>query len=177
MGVIREFVRKYGGEYKEMPLKATNTTIGHYTFQPKEGHVLFNGSHLFLFINDVGGANPISEPFRMRLRLKTSTKFNLSVVTRSFWNRIFSRIHSKKKSVLPKSIRRQYKFSGSEKLIERLGNNKELMSELNSAFVYLQLNNERPDIILITPERGFAKIEDLERLARILKLVESEITF
>ena len=175
MDIIKTFIERYNGKYSEEVEKSTHTPIGKYSSQAKRGNALYKGNKIIVSINEVGGADRISELFRMKLILDNSFDAELLVFPRSYWSRKLKILLSGKNESLAKSISQQYKFSGAKELISKLMLNSKFLNKIDGEFVCINHSMKTPNIIIITPSHGYRSVEHLENLAETLTLVKSII--
>ena len=107
MGSIQSFIEKHNGNFYQEAEKSAQTPIGKFTSQAKWGNTNFKGRKISVSIDEVGGANPVAELFRMKLVLETPMNDDLLIFPRSYWGRFFRNLYSK-------NIYSHYKFSGTK---------------------------------------------------------------
>ena len=175
MNPIQQFVEKYNGIYNEELEKGTHTSVGKYTSQPKWGRLLYKSSKLSVSIDEVSGANPTSELFRMKLILESHSDIELLIYPRSYLSRLWrERFIDKRVSSLG-TINAQYKFTGDKTIITSLCSDKDFLRLIYNEYICINISKKNSRIISITPSRGYRSVEHLEKLADTLKLIESLI--
>jgi len=175
MNTIQSFIEKYNGSYTQEVEKSVNTHIGKYSSQAKQGSLIYKGRKLKISINEVGGADPVSRPLRIKLFLDKPILFDFFIYPRSYWNKIIRSVFGNKNNSLLKSIKDQYSFSGSTKLTSKLTSNKAFLQKIDNEIIVVNISKKKPNVITIIPTHGYRDVEHLEKLADILKLIESEI--
>ena len=175
MEIIQTFIEKYGGVYHEEQESSAHSPIGKFTSQEKRGRVLYKGNKLTVFINEVGGANPVAELFRMKLIHENSFDTEILMFPRSYWSIKFRRWFLSKRNTLAEAIHQQYKFTGSRELISKLKQNSTFLKKIDGEYVCINIPKKTPNIIIITPSHGYRSVEHLEKLAETLVLVKSSI--
>lgn len=80
MGIIQAFIEKYNGIYQQEIKKGIHTPLGKYTSHPMSGKTFYKGNKIKVYINESGGAIPISELFRMKLFLDESFDSELPTI-------------------------------------------------------------------------------------------------
>ena len=178
MDIIQTFIKKHNGVYFEEFEKSTHTPIGKYSSQEIKGNIIYKGSKIKISIIEVGGADPVAEPFRMKILLDFPTRVDLLIFPRSYWSEVIRSFLSSRKDIsIKKLIAQQYKFTGQKSIIDRLKSNANFLSKRNGEHVCINVSKKTPRVITITPEHGYRSVEHLEKLADILKIIESEITY
>lgn len=175
MDIIQRFIEKHNGKYHEEFEKITHTSIGKYSYQAKRGEILYKGYKITVSINEVGGANPVSELFRMKLVSDTSFNTKILIFPRSYWSRMIRLILTSKNGSLANTIHRQYKFTGSKELISKLITKPSFLNSIIGESVCINLSVKKPNIIIITPSHGYKSVEHLEKLAETLIIVKAMI--
>tara|TARA_B100000809_G_C14977250_1_gene473167 strand:+ start:380 stop:910 length:531 start_codon:yes stop_codon:yes gene_type:complete len=175
MKTIQSFIEKHNGNYTQEVEKSVNTHVGKYSSQAKIGSLIYKGSKLKIAINEVGGADPISQPLRIKLYLDKPILFDFFIFPRSYWNQKIRSVFGNKKISLIKSIKKQYSFSGSNKLTSKLIANESFLQKIDNEIIVVNISKKKPNVITIIPTHGYRNVEHLEKLADILKLIESEI--
>ena len=175
MNTIQSFIEKYNGNYTQEVEKSVNTHIGKYSSQAKQGSLIYKGSKLRISINEVGDADPVSRPLRIKLFLEKPITFDFFIFPRSYWNKKIRSVFSNKNNSLIKSIKNQYSFSGSNKLTSKLIANESFLQKIDNEIIVVNISKKKPNIITIIPTHGYRDLEHLEKLADILQLIETEI--
>lgn len=175
MNIIQSFIEKHNGYYTQEIEKSVNTPIGKYSSQAKLGSLIYKGSNLKISINEVGGADPISQPLRIKLFLENPIPFDFFIFPRSYWNKKIRSVFGTNNNSLVKAIKSQYSFSGSNKLTAKLTTNESFLQKLDNEVIVINISKKKPHIITIIPSHGYRDVDHLEKLADILKIIESEI--
>jgi hypothetical protein len=175
MKTIQSFIEKHNGNYTQEIEKSVNTFNGKYRSQAKIGSLIYKGSKLKISINEVGGADPFSQPVRIKIFLDKPILFDFFIFPRSYWNKKIKSVFGNKNNALIKSIKDQYSISGSKKLTSKLIANKSFLQKIDNEVIVVNMSKKKPNIITIIPAHGYRDVEHLEKLADILKLIESEI--
>lgn len=175
MNTIQSFVEKYNGNYKQEVKKSVNTPVGQYSSQPKIGNLIYKGSKMKISINEVGGADPISQPLRIKVFIEKPMLFDFYIFPRSYWSKKIRSIWGNRSNSLIESIKHQYSFSGSTKLTSKLITNEYFLQKIDNEVVVVNISKKKPNIITIIPTHGYRDISHIEKLADTLILIASEI--
>ena len=175
MNIIEELSKKYSGIYSEEQAKNVNSPIGKYTYQPKKGLIEVDGTKISVNLNEVGGATPTAEPFRIILYLEKFYKTELTIYPKDFWNNLLDFVFPRNKENIPIKIRKQFLINGDQTLIKKLGSNKEFAEHLVDENVYIRTDKKQTDRIVLTPPHGIKDIHQFEKFITILKIIEKEI--
>ena len=92
MGNIKNFAEKHDGHYKEENIKNVYSLIGRMISQPKRANFVIDGSKISLNIDEVGGAIPTAEPFRITLHLNEFHGNSIEIYPATFLDIIFHKI-------------------------------------------------------------------------------------
>lgn len=172
MNIIEELVEKYGGKYSAEQSKNIYTPNGRFSFNPKKGLIEINGSKFLIKINAVAGAIPIAEPFRIILFLTQDYPFdNLEISPLTYLQKI-SRFIFLSNSY---PIKKQFLFRGYKPLIKVLLNDIEFYQNLIDEKVYLRIDRENPQHLILTPAFGIKDLTQVEKHLEILKTIETKI--
>ena len=175
MNIIQELTEKYSGKYSEDLNKSVNSPIGKYTFQPKSGIIEVDGTKISISLNEVGGANPATEPFRMTLYLDKAYETQLTIFPKTFWNKILDALLPKRNEFIPKPIRKQFWFNGHKGLLNALVSDKIFTDNILNERVFIKTVKKPTHRIVLTPEFGIRDIDQFEKFVSILKRIENKI--
>jgi hypothetical protein len=175
MNIIEESTKKYNGNYSEELTKNVSTPIGRYIYQPKSGILEIDGTKISVNINEVGGAMPVTEPFRITLHLDKTYQTELTIFPKNLWNGLLDFISPKRREFIPKPIRKQFCFGGNNTLIKKLASDRLFVENITNEKIYIQTGNKQTNRITLTPERGIENLNQFEKFVTILKLVENKI--
>ena len=175
MNIIEELTKKYNGNYSEEMTKNVNSPIGKYIYQPKSGIIEIDGTKISININEVGGANPVTEPFRITLHLDKSYQTELTIFPKGLWNEFLDFILPKRREFIPQPIRKQFGFGGNKILLKKLTSDKQFLENLANERIYIQTERKQTNRITLTPERGIENLNQFEKFVVILKLIEKKI--
>ena len=175
MNIIEELSKKYNGNYSEEHAKNVNSPIGKYTYQPKKGLIEVDGTKISVNLNEVGGATPTAEPFRIILYLEKFYQTELTIYPKDLWNQLIDFVFPRNKENIPVRIRKQFLFSGDKTLIKQLGTNKEFAKYLVNEKVYIRTDRKQTERIVLTPAHGIEDIHQFEKFIAILKIIEKAI--
>jgi hypothetical protein len=84
MNIIKNFAEKQNGYYEEDNIKNVFSLIGRMIYQPKKAKFKIGGSKISINIDEVGGAIPTAEPFRITLHLNKNCGNSLEIYPASF---------------------------------------------------------------------------------------------
>ncbi len=146
--------------------------MGRMIYQPKKAKFLICGSKISINIDEVGGAIPTSEPFRITLHLNKKSGESLEIYPSSFMDNLFQKLFSLKKKI----VKNKYIFKGNEKLIRQLATENSLLTLLQKNSVYIRIPKENTSSIILTPPHGIENETQLKGFIEILKNIESKIT-
>lgn len=173
MNLLKNFAEKNNGTYSEEIIKEAYSPIGKMIYQPKSAYFIITGSKISVNLNEVGGAIPTAEPFRITLHLKNKCRNTLEIYPVSLWERILENVfHSKNIT-----IRDHYIFKGNKKLIEELIKEDSIVSKLKKQKIYIRIPKENTSKIILTPARGIENETEFEYFITLLKALEEKINF
>lgn len=175
MDIIEELANKHNGKYSEAQNKNVSTPIGRYIFQPKKGIIFVDGTKISINLNEVSGAMPVTEPYRIILHLNKNYETELIIYPKSLWNKLVDFLFLKRNKFIPKSIRKQFYFGGNKTLLKKIGNDKLVMENLINERIYIKTGGKPINKIVLTPEYGIDTIDQFEKYISILKCIEFEI--
>lgn len=171
MNIIKSFSEKHDGIYKEEILKNVFSPLGKMMYQPKKATFLIEGSKISINIDEVGGAFPTGEPFRITLHLNKSYGSSIEIYPSSFIEAIFQKILSPKN----KNLKNGYIFKGDNRVINKLIEEKLFSEQLRKQRIYIRIPKENSAKIVLTPERGIETEAQLDYFIKILKSIEAII--
>ncbi len=171
MNLVKNFAEKHDGYYEEESIKNVYSQIGRLIYQPKKATFLIAGSKISINIDEVGGAVPTAEPFRITLHLNKNFENSLEIYPSSFLEAIFQKILPAK----IKKLKNKYIFKGNEKLIEQLVKEKSFLELLQKHNVYIRIPKENTSKIILTPPHGIEDEAELGGFIEILKNIEAKI--
>lgn len=175
MNIIEELTEKYGGHYSEDLAKSVNSPIGKYVYQPKNGIIEVDGTKISINLNEVGGAMPVTEPFRIALHLDKTYVTELSIYPKSLWGDFLDFILPKRNAFIPKPNFKQFWFGGNKDLLKQLGADKVFMELILNERVYIESIKKPTDRIVLTPEFGIRDMDQFEKFVSALKRIETHI--
>jgi len=176
MNIIQELTEKYSGKYSEDLTKNVNSPIGKYAYQPKSGILEVDGTKISINLNEVDGAMPVTEPFRITLHLDKTYETELNVYPKDLWNEFLDFILPKRRAFVPKQILKQFWFGGNIDLIKHIVSDKTFTKNIINEKIYIEtMPNKLTDRIVLTPEYGIKDIEQFEKFVSILKRIEIKI--
>lgn len=153
MNLLKNFAEKNNGNYKEETIKEAFTSIGKMIYQPKSARFLVGGSKISVNLNEVGGAIPTAEPFRITLHLKNECGKSLEIYPVSIWERILQKFFPSKRI----TIKEQYVFKSDKELIKKIIEEDSIFGKLKGHRIYIRIPKENSSRIILTPERGIEK--------------------
>ena len=176
MNIIQELTEKYSGKYSEDLSKNVNSPIGKYVYQPKNGIIEVDGTKISINLNEVGGAMPVTEPFRITLLLDKTYETELNVFPKDLWSEFLDFILPKRRAFVPKTILKQFWFGGNIDLIKHIVSDKTFTENIIDERIYIEtMPNKLTDRIVLTPEYGIKDIEQFEKFVFVLKRIENKI--
>ena len=175
MNIIQELTEKYSGKYSEDLTKSVNSPIGKYVYQPKSGIIVVDGTKISINLNEVGGAMPVTEPFRITLHLDKFYETELSFFPVDLWNVFLDFVLPKRREFIPKPIRKQFSFSGNIDLLKQLASDKLFTENIINERIYIKTGDKPTNRIVLTPENGIKDIEQFEKFVSVLKRIENKI--
>ncbi len=171
MNLLKNFAEKNNGTYREDSIKEAYSTIGKMIYQPKGAFFMISESKISVNLNEVGGAIPTSEPFKITLHLQNKNTNILEIYPVSFWEILFQNVFPSKRV----TIKDFYIFKGNGKLIDELSTAIPIISKLNKQRVYIRIPKENTSKIILTPVRGIENETEFEFFISILKTLEEKI--
>ncbi len=175
MNIIQELTEKYSGKYSEESTKNVNSPIGKYVYEPKSGIIEVDGTKISINLNEVGGAMPVTEPFRIRLHLDKTYKTELTIFPIDSWNKLLNFLFPKRREFVPKEILKQFWFGGNINLLKQLASDKGFCEKIIDERIYIESAFKTTEQIVLTPEYGIKDIEQFEKYISILKSIENKI--
>ena len=79
MNLIKDFAEKHNGYYEEENIKNIFSLLGRMVYQPKTAKFLIAGSRISINLDEVGGAIPTAEPYRITLHLNNKKRGSLEI--------------------------------------------------------------------------------------------------
>ena len=171
MNLIKDFVEKNNGYYKEENIKNIFSHLGRMVYQPKRGKFLIAGSKISINLDEVGGAIPTAEPYRITLHLTGKNTENLEIYPVTFLEKVIHKLLPAKN----KKLKINYLFKGNKKFTTKLIKDKLLVSQLRKEKVYIRIPKENTSKIVLTPPHGIESAEQFGKLIEILKVIEVKI--
>ncbi len=175
MNIIQELTEKYSGKYSEDLTKNVNSPIGKYVYQPKNGIIEVDGTKISINLSEVGGAMPVTEPFRITLHLDKIYQTELTIFPIDSWNKFLNFIFPKRREFVPKPILKEFWFGGNIDLLKQLASDKNFCEKIINERVYIETGFKTTDRIILTPEYGIKDIEQFEKFVSVLKIIEDKI--
>ena len=175
MNIIQELTEKYSGKYSEDLTKSVNSPIGKYIYQPKSGIIEVDGTKISINLNEVGGAMPVTEPFRIYLHLDKKYETELTIFPIDSWNKLMNFIYPKRREFVPKPILKQFWFGGNIDLLKQLASDNDFCEKIINERIYIETGFKTTDRIVLTPEYGIKDIEQFEKFVSVLKRIENKI--
>ncbi len=175
MNIIQELTEKYDGKYSEDLTKNVNSPIGKYVYQPKSGIIEVDGTKISINLNEVGGAMPVTEPFRITLHLDKTHETKLTIFPKDLWNQFLDFILPKRREFIPKPVRKQFWFGGDKDLLKQLASDKTFTESIINERIYIETGKKPTDRIVLTPEYGIKDIDQFEKFVTVLKQIENKI--
>ncbi|WGF92667.1 hypothetical protein [Aequorivita marisscotiae] len=170
MNLIKNFAENEGGSYEEESVKNVFSQIGRLIYQPKKALFKIGNSQFSINLDEVGGAIPTAEPFRITLHLDKNFQNTLEIYPSSFVEKILQKMLSAKKK-----LRNNYTFIGNASIIEQLIKNKLLLTRLQKNRVYIRIPKENTSKIILTPPYGIKDEMQLADFIEILKCIETTL--
>lgn len=171
MNLIKDFAEKNNGYYKEENIKNVFSILGRMVYQPKRAKFLIAGSKISINLDEVGGAIPTAEPYRITLHLTDNNTETLEIYPVAFLEKIIHKLLPAKN----KKLKIKYLFKGNEKFTTQLIKDKLLLSQLKKEKVYIRITKENTSKIVLTPPYGIEDASQLKNLIEILKSIEVKI--
>lgn len=175
MNIIQELTEKYSGKYSEDLTKSVNSPIGKYIYQPKSGIIEVDGTKISINLDDVSGAMPVTEPFRITLHLDKTYETELTIFPKDLWNDFLDFILPKRREFIPKPIRKQFLFGGNKDLLKKLASDKIFTENIINERIYIETGDKPTNRIILTPEYGIKDIDQFEKFVSVLKRIENKI--
>jgi len=175
MNIIQELTEKYSGKYSEDLTKSVNSPIGKYVYQPKNGIIEVEGTKISINLDEVSGAMPVTEPFRIRLHLDKTYKTELTIFPIDSWNKLLNFLFPKRRDFVPKEILKQFWFGGNINLLKQLASDKGFCEKIIDERIYIESGFKTTDQIVLTPEYGIKDIDQFEKFVSVLKTIENKI--
>ncbi len=175
MNIIQELTKKYDGKYSEDLTKSVNSPIKKYVYQPKSGIIEVDGTKISINLNEVGGAMPVTEPFRITLHLGKNHKTKLTVFPKDLWNQFLDFILPKRREFIPKPVRKQFWFGGDKDLLKQLASDKTFTESIINERIYIETGKKPIDRVVLTPEYEIKDIDQFEKFITVLKQIENKI--
>ena len=175
MNLIEELVKKYDGSYSEETKKSTVYSIGKYTFHPQNGVLELDGTKISINLNAVGGASRTAEPYRIVLYLDGDYETVLQIYPKNWLKKLWHQVFPQKHQTLPDKIKKQFSFSGDQRLINVLGSDTAFCEKIYNEKTYILLGKKFPQCIILTPAHGIDDLDQFEKFLQILKHIESAI--
>tara|TARA_R110000868_G_scaffold108381_2_gene295898 strand:+ start:767 stop:1324 length:558 start_codon:yes stop_codon:yes gene_type:complete len=176
MNIIQELTEKYNGKYSEDLAKNVNSPIGKYVYQPKNGIIEVDGTKISINLNEVDGAMPVTEPFRITLHLDKTYETELTIFPKDLWNEFLDFILPKRRAFIPKPILKQFWFGGNKDLLKQLASDKIFTENIINERIYIEtMPNKSTDRIVLTPENGIKDINQFEKFVSVLKRIENKV--
>ena len=175
MNIIQELTEKYSGKYSEDLTKSVNSPIGKYIYQPKNGIIEVDGTKISINLNEVGGAMPVTEPFRIILHLDKTYDTELTVFPKGLWKKLLDSILPKRRAFIPKAIFKQFWFGGNKDLIKQLVSDKNFTENIKNERIYIKTGKKPTNRIVLTPEYGIKDVDQFEKFVSVLKRIENKI--
>jgi hypothetical protein len=169
MSTIENFISKYSGKLYEGEFKSAHSPFGRYDYQQRKGIVNFKGQEIYLGINEVGGANPIGEPFRMKLIRENPLRIRFLIQPRGYWARTFRALWASSSKV----FKINYRYKGDSEILRLIMSSKFILDSVEGEFLWIQVSSKHPNVVMITPERGYRDVNHLEKMANILIEINS----
>ncbi len=171
MNLLKNIAEKNNGTYTEEIIKEAFSPIGKLIYQPKSAYFMIGKSKISVNLNEVGGAIPTAEPFRITLHLQNKNKNTLEIYPVSFWELILQKVFPSKRV----TIKEFYIFKGNKKLIDELSTLGSIVSKFKKQRVYIRIPKGNTSKIILTPARGIANETEFEYFIVILKALEEKI--
>lgn len=171
MNLLKSFAEKNDGHYTEENIKKAFSPIGKSIYQPKSAYFTIGGSKISVNLNEVGGAIPTSEPFRITLHLSKKANVRLEIYPVSSWERIIQRVFQSKNI----TIKEGYIFKSGEKVVKKIIEGNSFFSKLKKEKVYIRIPKENTSKIILTPTKGIDTEAQFENFISILKHLERKI--
>jgi hypothetical protein len=174
MNLIKELTQKYNGEYSEANAKRVNSPHGRFIYEPKSGTINIDETKISININEVDGAMPVTEPFRITLHLEKPYDINLTIFPKDFWYHFLDFFNPKKKAFIPKPILKQFWLEGNDILIQKLVSNHAFTKSIIDERIYIE-SDEKTAKIILTPENGIKDLVQFEKFITILQIINKQI--
>lgn len=176
MNIFQELKEKYNGQYSEALATRVNTPNGQCFHQSKSTILQVDGSKISLYLDEVGGAIPITEPFRITLHLDKTYHTELDMYPKSSWARFLDFLLPKRQEFVPEPILKQFWFGGNKTLIKQITTDKLFTDNIINQRIYIKtMPNKSTNRIVLTPENGVEDVDQFEKFVSILKRIENKI--
>jgi hypothetical protein len=172
MNLLKKISEKNNGDYSEENIKETYSTIGTLIYQPKKAQFTIDGSKLSVNLNEVGGAIPSADPFRITLYLKQKLGQGLEVYPATFWERIFHDYFPSTNKVVIDG----YAFKSDAAIINTMLKDVSFFRKLKKQNVYIRIPLKDTSKIILTPPNGIENEAAFEGYITILKSLEEILT-
>lgn len=171
MNLIKDFAEKHNGYYEEENINNIFSLLGRMVYQPKTAKFLIAGSRISINLDEVGGAIPTAEPYRITLHLNNKIRESLEIYPITFLEKLILRLLPSKNKIL----KTKYVFKGNEKLISQIVNDELLIKLLQKQNLYIRIPYENTSKIILTPPHGIESAAQLKSFIEILKSIEVKI--
>lgn len=175
MNFIEELVKKYEGSYSEETKKSSIYSSGKYTFHPQNGVLELDGTKISINLNAVGDASRTAEPYRIVLYLDRDYEITLHIYPKNWFKKLWHLLFPQKHQTLPDAIKKQFSFSGNQRIINALGSDSLFCENIDHEKTYIHLGKKFPKCIILTPAHGIDDLDQFEKFLQILKHIESAI--
>lgn len=172
MNLLKRFAEKNDGHYTEESIKEAFSPIGKMIYQPKSAYFKIGGSKISVNLNEVGGAIPTAEPFRITLHLNNKCGKILDIYPVTYWDRILQSIFPSTR----KKIKDEYVFKSDLELINKITEEESIFNKLKKEKVYIRIPKENTSKIILTTTKGIDTEVQFEGFISILKFLEEKIT-
>ena len=175
MNIIKELTAKYSGKYSEDLTKNISSPIGKYVYQPKTGIIEVDGTKISINLNEVSGAMPVTEPFRITLHLDKTYETEFTLFPKDSWNQFLNFIRPKRRAFVPKPILKQFSLRGDLDLLKQLASDKIFTESIIDERIYIETGFNSTNRIVLTSAFGVKDIDQFEKFVSILKRIENKI--
>ncbi len=140
------------------------------------GKLKYKESSITMSIDEVSGADPVTEPFRMVMKLDKPSSIELLIYPHSYLGRRFRERFLNKNSPSLQTIHAQYRFTGNKELITQLCSMDTFRNLIFNEYICINISQQKLKVVTITLARGYRNLEHLQTLASILKIVNNLVS-
>lgn len=162
MNLLESFTEKNDGHYTQEDIKKAYSPIGKLIYQPKSAFFKIGESKISVNLNEVGGAIPTAEPFRITLHLDNKCGKILDIYPVSFWEKILQGTFPSTNKI----IKDVYLFKGDKKLIKKITEGDSIFSKLKNEKVYIRVTKKNTSKLSLLLKEELIQKHSLKALSQ-----------